>query len=708
MACTPHFYILPKSVALCRGLWYNYLCLGYFDELPGTRPARPILQRGVLVREKLRMLWPVQLVQSGVSLLLAFFCLQAGTRVFLIALGIWAISVGYVLLQQRTNRRSIYQYLQSMGRVVCEVQTEAMTEFPFPVMVVKNDGEIVWYNKECREVVLEDTDRFGDKINEIIPELNLANSCPSGGVNIRLGKKMLTLYYLNESNDKETMTVLYFIDDHDLKYFAHEYQESRPVVMILLLDNAEELFQDAKENERGRITSEVEGLMERYIEKNGGFVKRLERGRYLAVVEERTMRELVAGRFTLLDEVRAISTGNKIPPTISIGVGREAKSYREAELMARQALDMALGRGGDQAAVKTKSGYEFYGGMSKGIEKQSKVRSRIVAAALAELVHSSENVLIMGHRFGDLDSLGASVGMLRWVELTGKPANIVMNTTSTLALPLADMLYERGFESKIIPPEAARELLHKDTLLIIVDTHISGILEAPDLYSACRNVVVIDHHRKMVGHIDNAVIFYHEPFASSTCEMVAELTQHLGEGKKIGTAEAEAMLAGIMLDTKNFTLRTGVRTFEAAAYLRRMGADTVNVRKLFVSSMDIYRQKTRLVASAEIYQGCAIAAAGAMEGDMRILAAQAADELLFISGVEAAFVIIGVEQGVSISARSMGAVNVQLIMERLGGGGHNTMAGAQFADKNIQEADLLLRTAITEYYAESTPQNNIK
>lgn len=651
------------------------------------------------MKEKAELFRPIYIIQIVASLLIVSLTLLQGGNVFLMALVIWVLALVATLIRLRYAEHDVEQYLAHMGEAIASIQSEAMTEFPFPVMVVKSGGEIIWYNGFCKQTILQERDFFGRSFAEIVPEVNLWEPCPAGGKNVLVSGHYFTMYYLSETKEKDSMTIIYFLDDHELKYFANEYYETRPAVMLMMIDNSDELFQGLKENERGRIVSQVETALEKYVEENGGLLRKLERDRYLAVVEERRMREMVAGRFSLLDEVRAISTGDRIPPTISVGVGRDAKNFHEAEVAARQSLDMALGRGGDQAAVKTKTGYEFYGGVSKGVAKRSKVRSRIVAAALSELIQSSENVMIMGHRFGDLDSLGAAVGMCRAVTLMDKPAYIAVDAVHSLATPLLESLMENGFRDHFLTPAQALQQVTKTTLLIIVDTHIVNIVESKELYQACRNVVVIDHHRKMVGHIENAVLFYHEPFASSASEMVTELIQYLGDGKKVGVAESEALLAGIMLDTKNFTIRTGVRTFEAAAFLRLMGADTVRVRKFFVSTMDSYQQKTRLVSNAEVYRSCAVATTDAKGDEVRVVAAQAADELLTISGVEASFVIYEIENGVSVSARSMGSVNVQLIMEQLGGGGHHTMAGAQLPEKSLDDVRQMLLEAIESYFS---------
>lgn len=411
------------------------------------------------------------------------------------------------------------------------------------------------------------------------------------------------------------------------------------------------------------------------------------------------MKSIVEERFTILDTVRKINANDKMPATLSIGVGRDAQSLLQAEKFASQALDMALGRGGDQAAVKNKNGYEFYGGVSKGIEKRTKVKTRIVAAALSELLDSCSNVLIMGHRFADLDCLGAAVGLYYPIQQMGKPVKIILNSRANMVKQLHSRLLSQGFETAFIEPEVATDYVSDDTLLIIVDVHTPHFIEAPEVYKKCKNVVVIDHHRKMVDYIDNAVIFHHEPYASSASEMVAELVQYFGDKYKPNSTAAEALLAGMMLDTKNFIQRTGVRTFEAAAYLRKMGADTVEVKRLFATSMNAYQERCKVVSSATIYRHCAICQVQERIEEIKMVSAQAADELLSIEDVDASFVFYyESEQVVAYSARSMGKINVQIIMEKLGGGGHLTMAGAQTKGINLEEGKERLLRAIDEYY----------
>ena len=618
-------------------------------------------------------------------------------RLFSIFLASWGIMALWAAIHCSRISRDTRRQLAAIRGSLLGAREETVAEYPMATMIVRETGEVLWQNDYCRQRVLDGEDAFGKRLDQVIPGLDLSGECGPQGQNVTAGGRMYTLYWVQTQRQGEPVRVLYLFDDHDLKVYAKEYFDSRPWVLLMVIDNFSELFLDAKENERSKTMSEIEHIIETFAEENCGLLKKLDKDRYIAVIEDRYMRRVEASRFQVLDQIRGITAGDRISATMSIGVGSKEGSLHESEALARQALDMALGRGGDQAAVKLRDGYEFFGGVSKGVEKRNKVRTRIVANAITEIVQTSQNILVMGHRFADLDCVGAAVGLCAGLRNMGRTARIVLDENRSLAQSLVIKMREEGLGDLFISPDTALETLSNDTLLFVVDTHVKTLLESTTVYAGCRNVVVIDHHRKMVDHIDDAIIFFHEPYASSACEMVAELVQYLGENQKIAPAEASAMLSGIMLDTKNFTLRTGVRTFEAAAYLRRMGADTVEVRKLFASNMESYQQKAQLVAAAQAYRGCAIACTEKEMPDMRIIASQAADELLNISGVEASFLLFKVGNGVNLSARSMGTVNVQIIMESMGGGGHQTMAAAQLTEITMEETCQRLRQAIDSY-----------
>ena len=607
-----------------------------------------------------------------------------------------SIVVFYLLVSMG---KSINKFYQTMEKQLSPYTNKALKDFPLPVLVTRRGGDIIWYNNQMREKVLGGQDCFSHGLAEYFPSVNLAMDCPPQGYGVEYNGHQYTAYHAPTGEEDNRLNVLYLVDDDKLKRIAKEYFSSRPVAAIILIDNYEELLQSARENERSQIMGEIEYQIDCYVENYHGVIKKLEKDRFFVVLEERYMKSIVEERFTILDTIRKINANDKMPATLSIGVGRDAQTLQQAEQFASQALDMALGRGGDQAAVKNKNGYEFYGGVSKGIEKRTKVKTRIVAAALSELLDSCSNVLIMGPRFADLDCLGAAVGLSQPIQQMGKPVKIILNSRANMVKQLHSRLIEQGYDTAFIEPEVALDYVGDDTLLIIVDVHTPHFIEAPEVYKKCKNVVVIDHHRKMVDYIDNAVIFHHEPYASSASEMVAELLQYFGDKYKPDSTAAEALLAGMMLDTKNFIQRTGVRTFEAAAYLRKLGADTVEVKRLFATSMTAYQERCKVVSSATVYRHCAICQVEEKIDEIKMVSAQAADELLSIEDVDASFVFYYESDNVvAYSARSMGRINVQIIMEKLGGGGHLTMAGAQTRGIDLKEGKERLLRAIDEYY----------
>lgn len=611
---------------------------------------------------------------------------------FPICAGVAIVVSVFVLLLNKLTLRSNDKYMRSLSKSISDFQAESLIKLPIPVLVTNQD-EIIWYNDNCAVDVLENQVRTGESIKDFFENYDSSASFFESEIN---GKRY-SVFSVDGSYGTGFLRTFYFYDITVLNHEASEYKLSRPSIWAIAIDSVDEVLQDAKENERSQLLSQVEYQIEKFFDERNGIAIKTHRGSFVAVLEERHMDEVVEKRFQILDNVRELNGSEGLPLTLSIGVSRNCENLQEGELAARQALDMSLGRGGDQAAEKTSAGYNFYGGLSKGIEKRTKVKTRIVATALSELVETSFNVIIMGHRFADLDALGSAVGLMRAIRQKGKSCVVAINRQKSLVLSDIERLEANGFENSFVSPGEALSRVTGNTLLIVVDTHLVNVVESKELYEACKNVVVIDHHRRMVGYIENAVIFYHEPYASSASEMVTELIQYFNIKNPVGRVEAEALLAGIMLDTRNFVLRTGVRTFEAAAYLRRQGADTVGVRKMFSSSMEAYQLKANIVSSAEIHKRCAVACTSIESGDMKIAAPQAADELLGISGVDASFVVFKTETGVSISGRSMGAFNVQLIMEALGGGGHQTMAATQIPDISVDGAKKKLLAAITDY-----------
>ena len=657
---------------------------------------------------KPKKLWQIKaclvvlLLICGALLVASFLLNDKLTWLFAV---LFIIMVLVTVLRFRFLRSDAYRFMSEVAQSLDTDDREVLNRFPLPVLMVGSKREVLWYNDPFRANVLGDYDLYGGSLDDITKTLVESFYLPNG-VDLSYAMKHYTVYGFHSETHRDSLDILYFVDNTMLKNIAMEYRLSRPAVMILVIDNYDELVQNAKESEKSQILGEIDTVIEQYFAETNGFVRRFSQDRYIAMIEKRHLDKIIETRFALLDRTRKIIANERVPATLSIGVGCEGKTMGENEAAARQSLDMALGRGGDQAVVKTVNGYDFYGGISKGIEKHTRVKSRIIATALLELIDTSENVIVMGHRASDLDAVGSSIALAQAIRRMGRSAIIAIDRDTTLASSLVNKVSDNGSANLFVHPEIAKDYVTRRTLMIIVDTHNPVFVESPELYRMCKNVVVIDHHRKMVNHIDNAVVFHHEPFASSTSEMVTELLQYFGDSCRPTKEDAEALLSGIMLDTRNFVIRTGVRTFEAAAYLRRIGADTVAVRKLFASTMYDYQRRSGLVQNAEIYRNCAIAVSGQNFEDIRIVAPQAADELLGITEVDASFVIYNTGSDISISARSMGDINVQVVMEYLGGGGHHTMAGCQLKGVTPEEAKEQLMRAVDRYYESLASEAN--
>ena len=627
------------------------------------------------------------------AVLLAFSSLRllaAGLIVFLLCGAV-------IFLLQSFLRRKIRRTLTN--HLLKDNTAASLENFSLPVAILNGDT-LLWYNSSFLETVLQQKDALGAAVRHLLPPLNKTQYLSENGQDITISGQSYTVYG-TQTDKNSAAVILYFVENTQLKWMAAEYRNTRPAVLHIVLDTYDELRRDLRTSELGRMTGAILDAVNEYIaQDNHGFVVRLSSARYLAVVDERDLVNMIEGRFSLLDTVRALG-GDSYATTLSIGVSRGADNFMQGEENALAALDMALGRGGDQAAVKEKEGYSFYGGLSRSVEKRSKVKARIIAGSLTELIENSGNVIIMGHRMSDMDCVGAAVGLLRVCKILNKPACIAIRRDRTLADSILHRLDEEGLVKDIVDPAAALNGVKPNSLLVIVDAHVPDMLESRELFDAVPRRVVIDHHRKMVGFIEDALVFYHESYASSACELVAELLPYVVErADHMLPVEAEAMLAGIMLDTRDFTIHTGVRTFEAAGYLRRMGAQTANVKLLFAGTLDAYAEKAKLVTAARIYRGCAVAFSDSLPEGMRVVIPQAANDLLNIEGVRASFVGVILGDAVNISARSMGDINVQIIMEKMQGGGHLMMAGTQLKDVTLAEAEAMLCRAINEYWSE--------
>lgn len=571
----------------------------------------------------------------------------------------------------------------------------SLGELPVPVMLL--DGKtIVWYNDLFRDQIMEGEDAVQPVVERFLPGFDLAVCARPHGQDLAANGSRFTAY-ASPAKGESGGSLVYLIDDTFYKETLDEYNASRPAYLNIVIDSYDELFTDMKDSEQARELEAINRLLEEYFAQTTGFLRRVSNNRYIAVVEERDARRMIEKRFDILDQVRALNPSGMI--TISIGLGHGGKTLFECQEMARESIDIALGRGGDQAAIKTVDGFEFYGGVSHGVEKRSHVRSRIIANALADQIRQSDSVIVMGHRMSDLDAVGSAIGVLRMCKMCEVPSVIAIRRDATLAGALLDVFDEAGEDHNFIDPKETLDLITPNTLLIVVDTYQKYLLESSEIYAKCKRVVVIDHHRMAVGHIDNPVLLYHEPYASSASELVCELLQFMPSQGNITPLEAQALLAGIMLDTRSFALHVGVRTFEAAAWLRSRGAKTAETKLLFNVSKEEYEARASIVESAYIYKGCAVAVSGELDPGMSVVLPMAANDLLTINGVDASFVAVAKNGGVNISARSMGALNVQVILEPLGGGGHLTMAGAQLKNCTVKQAEARIREQIDHYRA---------
>lgn len=600
-----------------------------------------------------------------------------------------AVLIAEIIMAQRNSIKFIAKLNESVGVAENEIMYYSET----PAVIVDEDYVVLWCNREFSSQLIDDHEIFGTDIARAL-DLDIKELFTDRITKTEYNGK---LYKVSSIPVEKNDTKLIYISFTDISEFAelfNKYKRTRPSVILLVIDNYEDVLQNFKESEKAQVAASTETLLEEFMSRTTGVLRKLSHDKFIAVIEEQHLCEIINSKFKILDNARNITVGDRSNIiTLSIGVGRGASTLEESESFAKQALDMCLGRGGDQAAVKTENGFKFYGGVAKGVEKKSKAKSRIISNAVQEVIHNSSEVFIMGHRFADLDAVGSGTGLAGAIRMIGEEAYYVVDFEKNLSHSLVSSI-QKEYDDLIISTEEAEQRFSDNSLLIIVDTHNADLVESRKLYEMAGQKIVIDHHRKSVNFIDDAVIFYHEPYASSASEMVSEMIQYFKNVNLVPQVLAEALLAGITLDTKNFVMKTGVRTFEAAAYLRKCGADTIKVKGFFTSSIEDYRKRSELISDAEIIGSCAIAVARMQSDDIRIIAPQAADELLSIENVDASFVIYKTGNVTNISARSLGILNVQVIMEKLGGGGHQTMAAVQLENTSFDEAKKMLIEAI--------------
>ncbi len=622
-------------------------------------------------------------------------------RLAVAEIAIVVVLFAYSRVSAVRRRREIIKYMESVSYELDKTTKEALTHFPLPTVMFRiSDGEVLWSNEDFLRITGDREHVFETRLKDILPGFSAKwllegrNECPQL---VELRGRRYRVYgsvARSENGDENggLVCTTYWMDITELAEVKDEYENSRPVTAILMIDNYEELFKTATDAQKSAVLAQIDERINAWSSPCGGLLCKYDRDRYAFVFESRYLKEFVAEKFSLLDSVREIKGAGGIPATLSIGVGRDGADMAEDYAFATLAIEMALSRGGDQAVVKNKLGFEFYGGHSMEMERRTKVKSRVMANAFVKLISDASAVYVMGHKQADLDSVGAAVGVCCLARKLGKKAKIVVDPETTVAGQLIkNMMKAPEYADAFMTPQDAIVEIDGKSVLVIVDTNRPEQTDSPDLLSSCNKIVIIDHHRRAATHIDNATLNFHEPYASSASELVVELLQYQIDKNDILRCEAEALLAGIMLDTKNFTLRTGGSTFEAAAFLRRAGADTTEVKILLQSDLGSTIEKYSIIQNAKEYGRGTVLALRDEPVD-RTVAAQAADELLNIYGISASFVVFAIDEHTTgISARSIGDLNVQMVLERLGGGGNKSTAGAQIADKTPSQVlpDLL-------------------
>lgn len=612
------------------------------------------------------------------------------------------IVCGIAVYRALSAKKRYKRFISKTSKKLDFTDNKVLSSYPFPVAVCDENGYITWYSDRFLNEITLGEITAAEKASRYLGGRKPDSIGDDEEISVSINGKHYTVYSVRYISGGKKYCGFYYLDNTVLRQTEIEYYDSRPYAVLIELDNLDDSRSDFRDSERTEIKSQIEAALDNWSESFDSVLKKISDDRYLVVTEKKNFTRMVEDRFSVLETVRNFEfKGKKTGATLSVGVS-SGDTIRKCEKGARKSLEMALGRGGDQVAIRTKDGYDYIGGVSKSAEKRTKVKSRVVGSALSELIRSSSNVIIMGHSYTDLDAVGAAAGVACAVQSFGIPVYIATDKKKSLAARLIEKLEGEGMKDVIVGQDKALDVLDKKSLLIIVDTHIESFVEFPKLYEKAETRVIIDHHRRAVTDIESAVIFHHDPGASSACEMVTELLQYMNTEINITKTVAEALLAGIMLDTKDFVIGTGVRTFEAAAFLKDKNADTVSVKKLFANSLEINKLRTKVISEAESFMRCAISVADFSSPDIRIICAQAADELLKVNDIKASFVMFESNDMVYISARSFGEVNVQLIMESLGGGGHQTMAACQLKGCKIITAKEKLERAIKDYYEKNS------
>ena len=665
---------------------------------------------------KFYMQWPFILTILLVIMDILVFIVnaKAGTLVSVFV----AVYILIVVFLYFHSRAVIMNELISFATQYGQVQKVLLKEFIVPYALLDNNGKILWMNDafanlcgKTRRYRKGVTNLFPDLTKDKLPRENEAEvTFQYDGKDYRAIMRTMSIQrLLEESGLIETeghndLTALYLFDETEMNQYIRQKEDEKLVTGLLYLDNYEEALNSVEEVRRSLLVALIERKLNKYFGEVDGLIKKLEKDKFILVMRQRSLEELKKNRFNILEDVKTVNIGNDMAVTISIGIGINAPTYSQNYEYARIAIDLALGRGGDQVVIKDRDQMTYFGGKSQQMGKSTRVKARVKAHALREFMVSKDKVVVMGHKIPDVDSIGAGIGIYRAAKSLNKKAHIVVNNPTMSVRPIIESFRDNQDydENMFISSDEARDIVDDNTVVVVVDTNKPSYTECEDLLHMSKTIVVLDHHRQGSEVIQNAVLSYIEPYASSACEMVAEILQYFSDDIRIYNIEADALYSGIIIDTNNFTSKTGVRTFEAAAFLRRCGADVTRVRKMFRDDLQSYRAKAEAIRHVETYKGCFAIAVCPTEGvdSPTVVASQAANELLNIDSVKATFVLTDYQNKIFISARAIDEVNVQLIMEKMGGGGHINMAGAQLPGATIDEAIGQLKETIDQMIKE--------
>lgn len=640
-----------------------------------------------------------------IALLILILVAYGHMIVSIIAVCLYAFLVIYNIKNTKYKKSRWKKFIEDFSSQLDIATRNTLVKLPFPLVIIKITGDVLWYNQNFSSI-LKGKDILGQNIKNVAKGFNVkqaANGKETVFRYIKIKEKYYDIYTnivdtSENSNDK--IMLLYFYDVTKSFEIMNSVNANKDAIMLMEVDNFDDVVKPMEEDDRPLIIAEIERTINSYAQGLNAMIRKYEPNKYVFCIQNKYIEKEMKKKFEILDTIREINMGNKLAVTLSIGVGRGGDTPLENEKYAVSAKELALGRGGDQAVVKNGDKLLFYGGKTKEIEKRTKVRARVIAQALVDIIKDSSNVFIMGHVNPDIDCLGSAVGIHSVVSLLNKECFIILDDSNeSIKIILNKIKEEKEYDNVFVHSKNCQDKIDENSLLIIVDVHSEGYVQNMQLVKKFDRIVIIDHHRRTTDFIKSSLLSYIEPYASSTSELVTEMLPYMVEKPKIKLIEAEALLAGICVDTKNFCFKTGVRTFEAASFLRKLGADTIDIKKFFSYDFETYLKRAEIIKSAKIQDGIAIAVCPPKMANL-LLVAQAADELLNITGIQASFVIVKIEGDTLISGRSLGEVNVQLILESLGGGGHMTMAGARLKNMSTEEVVQKLKNAIDKYLME--------